>query len=398
MKLEHRLFSWICAAFLIGLSQPALAEPTFQGIGDLPGSGYFSIARAVSADGAIVVGQSQAAAGTEAFRWTIATGMLSIGDLPGGLHYSYATGISDDGTTIVGHSSGSSAAGGAFRWTSAGGMVELTRVAGSSGTGASGVSADGSTVVGHASYPLYSRALMWPDGGGLVELGYLPAHTDTSRAEDVSADGSTAVGYSFAWGFTWTSGGGMVSIGGIPGGTGGSDARAISADGSTIVGSGGTLDMYGFEETYAIRRTSAEGVVPLGSIPGGDYESEANAVSADSSTIVGLVHAPGGPQAFVWDAANGMRLLSVVLTDLGLDLTGWKLRDAYGVSADGRVIVGKGINPNGDTEGWVADLGDAQQVPALGPVALAILAGLLGAVGVRRWPLEHPRTRGAIGR
>jgi uncharacterized membrane protein len=173
----------------------------------------------------------------------------------------------------------------------------------------------------------------------------------------------------------------MVSIGGMPGGNGDSDARAISADGSTVVGSADKLEPAVFgTSTWAIRWTSLEGVVPLGSVPEGSYESEANSVSADGSTIVGVVHAPA-ERAFIWDEVAGMRFLDVVLTDLGLDLTGWTLGEATGISNDGRVIVGEGLNPNGDIEGWIANLGDTEQVPALGPVALSVLAGLLAATG-----------------
>jgi hypothetical protein len=47
----------------------------------------------------------------------------------------------------------------------------------------------------------------------------------------------------------------------------------------------------------------------------------------------------------------------MVLTGLGLDLTGWTLKIAHGISDDGRVIVGEGNNPNGDTEAWIAVIG-----------------------------------------
>jgi hypothetical protein len=36
--------------------------------------------------------------------------------------------------------------------------------------------------------------------------------------------------------------------------------------------------------------------------------------------------------------------------------TGWTLAAATGVSADGTVIVGRGINPSGETEAWIAIL------------------------------------------
>ncbi|MFQ5806090.1 MAG: hypothetical protein ACE5I3_06545 [Phycisphaerae bacterium] len=62
-----------------------------------------------------------------------------------------------------------------------------------------------------------------------------------------------------------------------------------------------------------------------------------------------------------------MRNLQDVLTDeYGLDLTGWRLSVAYGISADGLTIVGDGQNPNGDTEAWIAHIPE--------PAALWLLA------------------------
>jgi hypothetical protein len=49
-----------------------------------------------------------------------------------------------------------------------------------------------------------------------------------------------------------------------------------------------------------------------------------------------------------------MRVLQDVLTDLGLDLSGWVLQSAEGTSSDGATIVGHGTNPNGDTEAFIA--------------------------------------------
>ena len=39
-----------------------------------------------------------------------------------------------------------------------------------------------------------------------------------------------------------------------------------------------------------------------------------------------------------------------------LDLAGWQLTEATGVSANGRTIVGNGINPDGQQEAWIATI------------------------------------------
>jgi hypothetical protein len=62
-----------------------------------------------------------------------------------------------------------------------------------------------------------------------------------------------------------------------------------------------------------------------------------------------------------------------VLTDVhGLDLTGWTLDAAYGVSADGRTIVGYGSGPDG-AEAWMAVIPEPSTglLLALGLVGLA---------------------------
>jgi hypothetical protein len=55
-----------------------------------------------------------------------------------------------------------------------------------------------------------------------------------------------------------------------------------------------------------------------------------------------------------------MQNLEDVLTERGIDFTGWTLRQATGVSADGLVIVGNGTNPEGRGEGWIIDLRDEE--------------------------------------
>ncbi len=64
-------------------------------------------------------------------------------------------------------------------------------------------------------------------------------------------------------------------------------------------------------------------------------------------------------------------LQDILTTDHGLDLTGWDLFQAEGISADGRVISGIGTNPSGEFEAWVAMIPE----PSTG---LLLMAGLLG--------------------
>ena len=76
--------------------------PEFIGLGDLPEGLVFSSARGISADGLVVVGESEALAGREVFRWTKAGGLVSIGELPGGKVIATGSGVSGDGSVIAG--------------------------------------------------------------------------------------------------------------------------------------------------------------------------------------------------------------------------------------------------------------------------------------------------------
>ena len=119
-------------------------------------------------------------------------------------------------------------------------------------------------------------------------------------------------------------------------------------------------------------------MVGLGDLAGGIFNSVANGVSADGSVVVGRGSGTSGNEAFLWDAANGMQSLqNVLVAQLGLDLTGWNLAEATGISADGLTIVGYGIH-DGLTEAFIA------VIPGPGALGLLAVAGLCGKSRRRR--------------
>jgi uncharacterized membrane protein len=98
-------------------------------------------------------------------------------------------------------------------------------------------------------------------------------------------------------------------------------------------------------------------VAGLGDLPGGTFHSIAFDVSADGTIVVGFGNTAPGSEAFIWDATNGMRNLKNLLVAAGVqEVEGWRLTEATGISADGRIIVGNGTNPSGQNEGWVVAL------------------------------------------
>jgi hypothetical protein len=53
---------------------------------------------------------------------------------------------------------------------------------------------------------------------------------------------------------------------------------------------------------------------------------------------------------------DGMRSIEELLTAAGVSFAGWNLTAANGVSGDGTVIAGTGIDPSGVTAAWIATL------------------------------------------
>ena len=324
----------------------------FMGLGDLPGGSFSSSAYGISADGTVAVGTSNSSL-NEAFRWTSGGGIEGLGNLG---YSSISWGVSADGGVVVGYSNYSGSADQAFNWTSGGGMTGLGFLSGDGVSRATDVSADGSVVVGLSATDDFSsddEAFRWTSGGGMVGLGDLPGGGVFSRALAVSDDGNVVVGWSSSTNgfeaFMWTSGGGMVGLGDLAGGAFSSSASDISADGSTVVGQ--SQSALGNE---AMMWTSGGGMVGLGDLDGGGYSSRARATSADGSVVVGVGNSAAGDEAFIWDETNGMQSLKVLLERQGLDLTGWVLREATGISSDGTTIVGWGTNPDGNGEAWLA--------------------------------------------
>lgn len=102
--------------------------------------------------------------------------------------------------------------------------------------------------------------------------------------------------------------------------------------------------------------------------------------------------AASGFEAFIWDAGNGMRKLDdVLVTDFGLDLTGWTLKAASGVSDDGLVVAGFGINPDGNTEAFIANMRQDQVAEVPAPGAAVLLGFGLAGLGLARRRKQRQR-------
>lgn len=161
-------------------------------------------------------------------------------------------------------------------------------------------------------------------------LGDLAGGEFHSGATDVSADGLVVVGGSrSALGseaFRWTVDDGMVGLGDLPGGGFFSSANAVSADGTVVVGLGRTNS----PANRPFRWTVEAGMTAIGEVDSG---GSAYGVSADGTVVVGQYDG----EAFRWTHDDGIR-------NLGELEGGRYARDAFGVSSDGMVIVGVGAS------------------------------------------------------
>ena len=261
------------------------------------------------------------------------------------------------------------------------------------------LSRDG-VVAGWVSPPLGSPnddesiAIRWDRDNGIFSLGYLPGD-DRSSATAISHDGKTILGYSwrsddgfgerktFLWnidkgmqpapeldgmyvhlsdatgkfygisetqGFEWTAETG-VQVLDVP-----AIIRSALSDGSTLVGFRGSIF-----NGHAFVWTRDSGIIEFEDLVPDWQFSAALGVSEDGSRVVGWGGAFDPPlsEGFLLTPERGVSMLGRQigpLIDTNPNLKGWKITRAEDISDDGKVIVGRGINPQGKNELWMLSL------------------------------------------
>lgn len=346
------VLGWLLAA------TPAGAQAWFQGIGDLGGGAFDSGATAVSPDGLIVVGHGTDATGRQAVAWI--NGVLTpLPQPPEGPGDMVALAVSGDEPVIAGSwTSGPETR--AFRWTVAEGTMLLPTLGGlpALAVGAGVSAGSGEVIVGRSRSPAGVQAFRWSAQGGMIGLGFHPSGGTFSEALGVSGGGARIVGRADSasngvFAFLWR-GSGLEPL--QPAGlTDGSMAAAISADGLAVVGRARGTGGAEIAVRWSLRGGQAFAEA-IGDLPGGADASQALAVNADGSVVAGWGTTAAGQVAFLVDELHGMTSLADLLACYGIDLGGWRLTEARGLSADGRTIVGTGINPAGNPEGWIVRL------------------------------------------
>ena len=133
----------------------------------------------------------------------------------------------------------------------------------------------------------------------------------------VSADGTAVVGRDGAIPFRWTEIGGMEGLGTLSGEP--TIANGVNADGTVVVGTSGNR---------AFRWVKGVGISDIGTLAGGI--TFANAVNPDGTIVVGLSTVNNIQRAYRWTEGSGMQ-----------SLFEGDHSEAFGVNADGTVIVGE---------------------------------------------------------
>lgn len=327
----------------------------------------------MSADGQWIGGQS--AGQSRIFRFHVPTTTFEYLSDPA-LTFGLAD-ISDDGTRMVGNYINNSGIDVPGIWTEGTGWEEVPGIPGTttqdnSFGGAFGISGDGSTVVGlfNVPNPIGAQPFLWSDLGGSIAL---TNSGNGGRASRSNADGSIVAGFDhdpdggFRRAAVWVNGNLTVLS---PDRWG--DVEGINSVGDVLVGNGDK----GFLE--GAMRWSWDGAswtaTNLGTLPGTDplfYSVSGLDVSSDGSVIVGINRSGLGPFAaangFIWTQADGMVNLEDLLSDNGVDINGFDIQVASGVSNDGTVISGWGwANGNPIRVGWFIMLGAPCQADLTG--------------------------------
>jgi uncharacterized membrane protein len=365
------LVACVVSSFAYAIPPAAGRPASFTPVGFLGGAAKESRANAASFDGSVVVGRVIRNNNFyAAFRWTPSGGMVVLDDLAGGAEAGQAYGVSSDGTTLLGEAF-STNNGEAVVWSGPAYAVQpLKPPAGSMiNSFAEDITPDKSVITGSRVQGGSFKAFRWTQGTGVVNVG---PGGGFSTATGVSTNGSVVVGYadggSIHQAFRWTAATGPVTLADLPGGLTHAQARATSGDGAIAVG----FSTSGRATNGEAVMWDATGVHPLSANPG-PFTSVANGISQDGSIIVGRQSFTSSlDEAFVWDADNGLQNLRLLLASRGVNLAGWRLDEATGISPDGSTVVGFGTNPSGQTEGWVAVL------PEPGSMLVAVTcAGML---------------------
>ncbi|MBF0383273.1 MAG: DUF3466 family protein [Magnetococcales bacterium] len=357
-----RLFSILALVVMLLSCGNAYAYTyTITDLGSLDGA--YSSATSLS-DSGTVVGSSQIAdTSLHAFMWDSTNLIQDLGISNSGLDVAHAYSINNSGyvvgTTLIAETPDYTSQ--AFMWDSTNGTQLLPKLGGYLGTAYdinnSGVVV-GSSSISTASTTQY--AFSWDSTNGVTNLGSF--NNEGSRAKSIN-DNEEIVGASLhssgEWrAFLWDSTNGMQDILSKQ-----SEAQDINSSGQIA---GQYMDG-SYEKAFIWDSTNGE--TSIGWLGDGNNSDTAFSIN-DSGTVVGL----SGGKAFVYDAANGIQDLNLLLSN---DL-GQTLDYAYAVNSSGQISATGTLN--GETRAFLLT-----PVPTPIPgTGLLLGTGLLGLAWLKR--------------
>jgi probable HAF family extracellular repeat protein len=321
-------FTCVCQGDFAG---PQCADKALEALPLLPGAASCSVA-ALNGNGRVAVGDCQVNAVRTAFWWKPSIGTKALPATGA----SSATALTYDGTFVVGYafSDGSTSGVSWLNGSGALGYQGLSYGGNATDSHATAVSDDGKLVAGGSeSSNGAPRAVRWVDhtpellGGGHDEI----------YAKAMNGAGTVIVGYAYDpdAAIKWTPAKGLVNLP-LPEGEDRGQAFGISHDGQVVVGESGGQAL----RWVADAAPEALGILGIG-----------RAANETGDVIVGS----SGGEAMIWDKVLGPRLISDVLFEQGVTLTGWTLSEAVAVSGDGHVVAGNG-SLAGVQQAWLARL------------------------------------------
>jgi len=316
----------------------------------------------VSNNGVVTVSST-----TGNYMWTEENGLVTINTISNGYLNAGNAKVSNDGTkiaaTVTNPDTNLNEVGlydvATGTWTYLGG------IGGESDGGiasAWGISGDASTIVGLGWVNAgTAHAIKGTASGGMVDMGSTVSDR-SSRANDVSFDGSVIVGWQdgesgFRQGAVWDIDGNQTLLFDNDGFEV-SEAGAVSDNGVWVVGGGLVFDAWKWSEDTGIQ-----------SIPHPDagmfFRGSSTAVNEDGSIVLGYYRAwPGPPmfgEGFIWTEATGRITLNDYVDGLGVDRMGISLNLPLGISPDGTMIVGNGVDANNTVVAFMVKLPGATE-------------------------------------
>lgn len=350
MNLAIHVFAGISVLTATG-TVPAGTSVLLLGIGDLQGGPIASEINALSGDGTTAVGWSRSAEGNEAIRWS-AGQLESLGDFPDNGVNSIALAVSGDGSVVIGQGSSSYIWGSqkynnnpAFIWRRSTGI----QFAGT------GIYRDGAGTCISEDGTVYGVSCS--GGGWLSSNGFGNQwENNWGSMTCLSRDGSVCFG-AMRQPLTQCP----------PGNCGGAtfSANRIYRDKLT-----GHTTWGGFVSETAVRLCSSDGLSGVFRFADGVYlwsaasltllhrtgSFEPYAANSDLSELYGSAPIDGVNQAAVWTNRDGVVKLSDFISQkFGVEVqtSGRTLTACRGLSRNGLIIAGSGLDTNHNQEGWI---------------------------------------------